>query len=385
MALRFAQKPLAIALAIYLTFGGLIIAQNMLTRSIYTSLSPICRIPGASYLTLPFCTQGPDGSPAAAAPGSPDAVEFDSLMNVQERFEEVLEKSANGVSLPMEMRRSETSIRDLRTMVRYSELERKDELVLEFDGFIGTVKGATNDLLRFNTHVGAAVDAVISINRWTSRYLDGLVAAEQESQGMLSELATWVFSPFQPATFSELKLQEQYVEHTALVGDKIASLLLEAENVLRGLAQGEDHLHRIYDFVTRTERSVQSDKEATLYTVWTLVGANFRKIHNYNIQLNLLKQVETQRSDAVRQVSDLVLELEKIQAGLDDLRDRVAEPEIAMAKMGGRMPLSVHIETINRGVERLEEARSRIRALENDKLREVLARGKGEERLIDSS
>ncbi|ROW14138.1 hypothetical protein VPNG_04244 [Cytospora leucostoma] len=384
MALRFAQKPLAIALAVYLTFGGLIIAQNMLTRSIYTSLSPICRIPGASYLTLPFCTQGPDGSPAAA-PGSPDAVEFDGLMNVQERFEEVLEKSANGVSLPMEMRRSETSIRDLRTMVRYSELERKDELVLEFDGFIGTVKGATNDLLRFNTHVGAAVDAVISINRWTSRYLDGLVAAEQESQGMLSELATWVFSPFQPATFSELKLQEQYVEHTALVGDKIASLLLEAENVLRGLAQGEDHLHRIYDFVTRTERSVQSDKEATLYTVWTLVGANFRKIHNYNIQLNLLKQVETQRSDAVRQVSDLVLELEKIQAGLDDLRDRVAEPEIAMAKFGGRMPLSVHIETINRGVERLEEARSRIRALENDKLREVLARGKGEERLIDSS
>jgi hypothetical protein len=45
----------------------------------------------------------------------------------------------------------------------------------------------------------------------------------------------------------------------------------------------------------------------------------------------------------------------------------------------------VHIETINRGVDRLEAARSRIRAVENDRIREVLARGKEGERLIEQA
>ncbi|KAI7777682.1 hypothetical protein LA080_003175 [Diaporthe eres] len=380
MAFRYAQKPLAVALAIYFTFGGLIIAQNMVTQSIYTSLSPICRIPGASYLDLPFCPHGPN----IPHTGDKAPVEFDGLMDVQERFEEVLEKSANGVSLPMEMKRSEASIRDLRTLVRYSTLQGKDELVLEFDGFIDTARSASNELQKFNSHVGSAVDSVISINRWTSRYLDGLVA-DQEAQGLLSDFTAWVFSPFQPATFSERNLLDKYVEHTALVGDKIADLIIEAQAVLKTLNQAENHLGIIYDFVTRTQETVQSRKDDVLWTIWTLVGANYRRISKLNSQLSLLRRVDSQRSDAVKQVSELIVELEKIQAGLDDLRDRVVEPEVAAASPKGPMPLSVHIETIDRGVERLEHARSRIRAIENDRIHEVLARGKIEERLIEST
>lgn len=380
MAFRYAQKPLAAALAIYFTFGGLIIAQNMVTQSIYTSLSPICRIPGVSYLELPFCPHGPN----IPHTGDKAPVEFDGLMDVQERFEEVLEKSANGVSLPMEMKRSEASIRDLRTLVRYSSLQGKDELVLEFDGFIETARSASNELQKFNSHVGSAVDSVISINRWTSRYLDGLVA-DQEGQGLLSDFTAWVFSPFQPATFSERNLLDKYVEHTALVGDKIADLIIEAQAVLKTLNQAENHLSIIYDFVTRTQESVQSRKDDVLWTIWTLVGANYRRISKLNSQLSLLGRVDSQRNDAVKQVSELLVELEKIQAGLEDLRDRVAEPEVAAASPKGPMPLSVHIETIDRGVERLEHARSRIRAIENDRIHEVLARGKIEERLIESN
>lgn len=380
MAFSYAQKPLALALAIYFIFGGLIIAQNMVTKSLYSSLSPICRIPGVSYLDLPFC---PTLVPKSGPPQPGDKpVEFDSLMNVQERFEEVLEKSAQGVSLPMEMKRSEASVRDLRTMVRYSTLQGKEELVLEFDGFIDAAKTASNDLQRFNTHVGSAVDSVISINRWTSRYIDGL-AAERQGRGWLERWAARAFAPFQPAVFSERMLLDKYVEHTALVSDKIGDLIVEAQAVLRTLSKAEDHLGIIYDFVTRTQKSVQTRKDEILWTLWTLVGANARHLHNLNSQLSLLRQVDGQRAGAVRQVSELIVELEKIQAGLGDLRDRVAEPELVRGKI--EVPLSVHIETIDKGVERLEMARSRIRAIENERIREVLARGKGEERLIDSS
>jgi hypothetical protein len=380
LAFRYAQKPLAVFLAIYFTFGGLIIAQNMATKSISTSLSPLCRIPGASWLDLPFCPSiiPKDGGESKAR----NPVEFDSLMNIQDQFEEVLEKSAQGVSLPMEMKRSEASVRDLRTMVRYSNLESKEELVLEFEGYIDAARTASNDLQKFNTHVGSAVDSVISINRWTSRYIDGL-ARERDSRGWLSDWSDWAFAPFQPAVFSERMLLDKYVEHTALVSDKIGDLIIEAQAVLRTLSKAEDHLGIIYDFVTRTQKSVQSRKDQVLWTLWTLVGANMRHLHNLNSQLSLLKQVDAQRAGAVKQVSELIVELEKIQAGLGDLRDRVAEPELARGRV--EVPLIVHIETINRGVERLDLARNRIRAIENDRIREVLARGKIDEKLIEST
>ncbi|KAF7543976.1 hypothetical protein G7046_g9889 [Stylonectria norvegica] len=200
LALRYAQRPLAILLALYLSFGGLILAQNMLTRSLSASLSPVCRLPGANLLHLPFCP-----SPDAIVPGPDATVEFDDLMGVQAQFEQVLQKSADGVSLPFEMKRSETTIRDLRSLVRHSDIQARDELVLEFDGYIDTARRTATDLQKFNTHVGSAVDAVISINRWTSRYIDalapeGAAAADDPitSPSLLVDWAAWLFHPFHP-------------------------------------------------------------------------------------------------------------------------------------------------------------------------------------------
>ncbi|KAK4132556.1 hypothetical protein BT67DRAFT_443754 [Trichocladium antarcticum] len=383
LALRYAHKPLAILVSLYVTFGGVILLQNMATQSLYSSLSPICRIPGTSLLNLPFCPSPVADGGGGKGRGQP--VEFDGLMGMQDQFEQVLEKSAQGVSLPMEMKRSEASIRDLRTMVRYSALQSKDELVLEFDGFIETARAASNDLQKFNTHVGSAVDSVISINRWTSRYLDGLETDRSTGSrhgGRLGAWTAWLLAPFQPAVFSARHLLDQYVEHASLVSDKIADLIVEAQAVLHTLGRAEDHLGIIYDLVTRSQRSVQARRDEILWTLWTLVGANNRRLDSLNGQLSLLRRVDAQRSDAVRQVSELVVELEKIQAGLGDLRERVAEPGLVRGRV--EVPLAVHIETINRGVERLEAARSRIRAVENERIREVLARGgaRGEERMI---
>jgi hypothetical protein len=383
LALRYAQKPLAILVSLYITFGGVIMLQNMANKSLHASLSPLCSIPGVSWMDLPFC---PDPGPEkGAGKRRKQPVEFDGLMDIQDQFEHVLEKAAQGVSLPVEMKRSEASIRDLRTMVRYSGLNEKEELVLEFDSFIDTARTASNDLQKFNTHVGSAVDWVISMNRWTSRHLDSLDGHNHNNEkgGLIGVWTNWIFAPFQPAVFSERHLLDRYVEHTALVSDKIGGLILEAQEVLRTLSKAEGQLGTIHDFVHRTQKMVQSRKDEILWTLWTLVGANNRHLDNLNTQLSLLKRVNAQRIDAVKQVNDLIMELEKIQAGLGDLRDRVAEPGLVRGAVD--VPLSVHIETINRGVDRLEAARSRIRAVENDRIREVLARGKEGERLIEQA
>ncbi|KAJ4164859.1 hypothetical protein LMH87_006514 [Akanthomyces muscarius] len=396
LAFQYAKRPLALLLAVYLSCGAIIITQNMLQRSIYVSLSPICRVPGASLLNLPFCTDTRFGGDKPEMPTSP--VEFDDLMGVQAKFEDVLEKSVDGASLPLEMKRSEASLRDLRTLVKHSDIQARDELMFEFDGFIDTARQSAADLQRFNTHVGSAVDAVITINRWTARYIDSLAplssdGAISSSTAALTTWSGWLFSPFQPAeqVFSERILRDKYVEHTTLVSERIAALILEAQAILRLLTIAEDHLSLIYEVSSRSAATLSSRRDEILWNVWTLVGGNARRLSNLSQQLTLLRRVDAQRSTAVMQVSALVLELEAIQAGLGDLRDRVAEPGVlrdAESAKVATLPLTIHIETIDRGVERLEAARRRIRAAEDDRVREVLAKGgvrDDQDRLIGDS
>jgi len=120
-ALRVLKKPMSYLLAIWLLFGLIVMIRNLITSSVYASLSPVCRIPGVSLLNLPFCPV----HRVDISNGPPPPVEFDQLMTVQSKFEEVLEESAAGVSLPLDMKRGEASIRDLRQLVRYSQLHSK--------------------------------------------------------------------------------------------------------------------------------------------------------------------------------------------------------------------------------------------------------------------
>ncbi|KAF2970439.1 hypothetical protein GQX73_g3101 [Xylaria multiplex] len=379
MALHFAKWPVALLLALYIAIGISIAGKNVVTQSISASLQPICRIPGAPLFNFSFCLDNPN---IQGWKGRAQPVEFDELMNVQSQFEQVLEDSAQGVSLPMDMKRTEASVRDLRTVIKYSDLPAREELVYEFDGYIETVRQIVDDLQAFNTHVGGAVDSVISINRWTSRFIDS-VAVKREAHGsLISQGIEWVFSPFQPVAFDERMILEKYIEHSVFVSDKIQSLILEAQAILRLLLQADDHLQRINEFVIRRGNYVKEKRSEVLWDLWTFIGANNNRLHKLSAQLSLLKQVEAQRTTAVTQLLNLIHDLSDIQTKLSDLRDRVAAPGLLADTMP--IPLSVHIETINAGVARLEAARIRIRAEENERLQEALARGKNGIPMIDA-
>ena len=406
-AIKWTKKPLSILLALYMLLGLWTVVSNMVTRSVLVSLQPLCRVPGAGLLNMPFCERWrADPPPFSSDATDPSRVEFDDLMGVQSQFEQVLERSVDGVGLPLEMRRSETSVRDLRTLVRYSELPHKDELLQELDGFVQVAGQAARDLQYFNTHVGSAVDAVISINRWTARYIDELAETQRELTGGLVSSASgsvlsilpapldtwtaWALSPFQPAlTFDERLLVERYVENTAMVSERISTLIVEAQALLGVLLRAEDYLDGMHDVVTRQNAKVREQKNDVLANIWTHFGANQRELGSYREQLYLLQRVGGQRRSAVDHVKNLIYDLEKMQAELGDLRDKVAAPGAIAGVVGDGsarggaggwrvrgLPLSVHIETINGGVERLEDARRRLRGQEDDKVREVLARAR---------
>jgi hypothetical protein len=369
-ALKALKKPISWVLAIYAFAGLLTLVQNLLTNSVYSALSPICRLPGSSFLHLPMCESS---APKLRKEDGGGAVEFDQLMTVQSRFEDVLEQSAAGASLPLDMKRSETSIRDLRQVVRFSQLSSRNELVLEFDGFIETARMASYDLQRFNSHVGRGVDNVLATARWTQRVLDDM-ALKQSSRGIIpSFINDKILAPFQPLQFTESKLLDQYIRHTRMVSEEIETLITEAQALLGVLQNLEDRLEVIHGIAYRDNMHAQVSKDEILSQLWTLLGGNRAALGKYNKQLGLLRQVSEYRKIAWAHVSGTILKLQAMGAELEELRERIGSAELLRHRAD--IPLAMHLESIRLGVERLEQGREAARELEKQHLDRVLDRG----------
>jgi hypothetical protein len=369
-ALKALKKPISWVLAIYAFAGLLTLVQNLLTHSVYSALSPICRLPGSSFLHLSMCESS---TPRLSKENAGAAVEFDQLMTVQSRFEDVLEQSAAGVSLPLDMKRGEASIRDLRQVVRFSQLSSRNELVLEFDGFIETARIASYDLQRFNSHVGRGVDNVLATARWTQRVLDDM-ALKQSSRGIIpSFISDRILAPFQPLQFTESKLLDQYIQHSRIVSEEIEQLVVEAQALLGVLQNLEDRLEVIHGIAYRDNMHAQVSKDEILSQLWTLLGGNRAALGKYNKQLGLLRQVGEYRKIAWAHVSGTILKLQAMGAELEELRERVGSAELLRHRAD--IPLAVHLESIRLGVERLEQGREAARELEKHHLDRVLERG----------
>ena len=376
-ALHLLKTPISYAIAIYLIFGCMILLRNLLTSSIYSALSPVCRIPGSSFLNLDMCK-----SPALIKHGIDDVppVEFDQLMSVQSKWEDVMKETATSVSLPRDMKNTEASIRDLKTVVSYSQLRSKNELGNEFDGFIQTARMASYDLQRFHSHVGRGVDNILATARWTMRALDD-VAARENSRGALAVFASKVLSPFQPVKFSEDAILDQYIQYTHSIEREIARLLEEAQALLQILQNLEDRLDVIYGITIREGTHVQGSKDEVLAELWTMLGGNKTKLGKFEADLRLLRQVNHYRKNAFQHVAGTILKLQSMGGELESLRDRVGDAELSR-NVGRDVPLRVHIENVQLGLERLESGRSEARSLEESYLKGILDQGKEEKTIL---
>jgi len=351
MVLRGLKAPIALILMLWVVGAVLTTMVNRVTNGAYNMLSPVCDFPGASFLNLPFCEYD-----AVSEYGSePPPPEFERLMQSQAKFEEILAGSTVGVTLPADMKRSEAAIRDLRTLVRYSSLRSRNELGLEFEGFIETARMAAADLQKFNSHTGRAADSIISTAKWTMRTLDD-VNEYQASRGAIeSFVSDTLLAPFQPRKLTPALLLESYVSHTRKVEEEMIRLLEEAQALLMILQNLEDRLDTIHDISVRDGQVANVAKDELLGKLWTILGGNKNEIRKYNTQLKLLQEVGDYRQTAWAHVSTTILKLQAMNSELEELRERVGSTELLMDRKD--VPLSVHLEAIQMGVERLEIGR----------------------------
>ena len=205
--------------------------------------------------------------------------------------------------------------------------------------------------------------------------LDGIAERDADQGAIAAFFSDRLFAPFQPVTFTEDVLFDQYVQHTRVVEDEINQLVAEAQALLLLLQNLEDRLDVIHGIAVRENLHAEGSKADFLSQLWTMLGGNRSKLGKYESQLRLLGQVNEYRKNAIAHVSGTLVKLQRMGAEIEDLRERVGSVELLGRK--GAVPLRMHIENIEMGVERLEKGRKGAKELEHEELQKSIGIGRG--------
>lgn len=357
------QPFFGLALAVLMLVFGIQWAVGSFRSGLTAALSPVCLIPGSSYV-VPFCATVHDTDPR---------VDFEGLLDAQSGLEEILDASKDTSTLPSTIKDSEIAIRDLRTLVRHSRLPSRHQLDLEFENFVLTANEASVDLSRYNSRIGATMDRVIATNAWTMAVLSG-ISEQEASHGALDWMYGALTRPFiAPAPTLQQRVFDQYLLHVNKNKEEITRLIETAVALLSVLQNLDERLDTIYHIAINDDVTITKNQEELLAQLWTKLGGNNAKLRAHNKQLHLLKNISAYRKKALMHVSETLLKLREIQAELENLREGVAAPEV----LGWRdeLPMTYHLDLIEKGVERLRRARGESMRVEGETYRRLIRGG----------
>ncbi|KAL7787373.1 hypothetical protein V8C37DRAFT_266373 [Trichoderma ceciliae] len=356
---RYTAIPVAIVLAAYLFQINGISLQVARDKIQSFSLNSLLDIPSVSNFQLPFFE---DEKPHGAASSF---VDFTNLMEVQSGFESVLDKSTYGLSMPLELKRSEMATRSLRSILKESEIAAREDLILELNGYIEKAGQAGSDLQTFYIHIGSTVDSVININRWTLRHINSL-SMEPEAPS-LPRILSWAIRPlslFRPSeqAGNDRAFLEKYSEHIILVQDRLEKLIDEGKALSLLFYQGQTHLGAINEQAQRLSSAGSAKSDSLLSTIWAYIGSLMEEQRNFDEQIALLQKVDVQYADTISHLLSLVEELKDIQFYLGDLLKHTDEPSVVWGEDSGaqvQTTLTEQYYIIKNALEKLERARKR--------------------------
>ncbi|KAF1954549.1 hypothetical protein CC80DRAFT_493695 [Byssothecium circinans] len=375
---HFGTPILGVALTVFLLAAGVHIISNFLQGTVTRTLAPLCMIPGTSYL-VPFCA---NRSPRLPHP-EPD---FDTLVNVQSAFEDVVQASKEADNLSMHIRVGTNSVSDIRSLVRHSQLPSRHSLDNELENFMQIGKEASDALINYNVKIGSTLSKVIITNDWTLRDLEGL--AEQEATtGTISRALSYInpVSVFiaPPKTIDEL-IFDRYLTHLSQIKPEILDLIdvaVALKNLLRTL---EAQLDIIGDMAIHDNVKISRSHDELLSSLWTFLGGNRANRKSNERSLKLLAQVIQYKNLALDHVTATLVKLQEIAAGLEDLSANVATPELLGYR--GHTPLRQHIDVISGSLEGFKDLRGERLGRDRESVRRAMERlvgmgvGEGEDR-----
>lgn len=214
-----------------------------------------------------------------------------------------------------------------------------------------------------DTHV-----SILAVNDYALRSIEAATPAPS----LLSHL--WPFS-LARRTASHAALTETFDQAMAASSANMARLILDFTANARALDALEARLQTIHELAAREDASLGAAKSELLAALWTRLGGNRRKLHGVDAYLMLLGNVGSYRTRAFAHVVAALQTLQAMSADMEDLRERVAAPEL----VGGDIPLEVHVRSIRSGLVRLNEGRLRAKEREEEAVNRILGIGAEEE------
>ncbi|KAG2112783.1 hypothetical protein BD769DRAFT_1630136 [Suillus cothurnatus] len=307
-----------------------------LSDALHTVFVPICYLPLVSRSAV--CSVL-----VSRTSQDPQWADFPKLMQVQSStFEQLLDGSVGGSILSLEIRKAEFAMADLMTLVRNSDLEFNEILSDLLTTFVKDAKKTARGLTKLSSRVGGTIDNVMAVNRYAMRTIQ-----DMEKNAPTPYLLT-ILMPFHTGPSTQDTIVGAFTGAMDTFSTAIQRLILEAENSLHNLNILEEDLSAVHEAVIREDISITAQKSELLGALWTKVGGNQRALMDYERRLSLLKDLGNYRKYAHAHVVAALQTLHSMSGDMEDLRQRVAAPELASDRC---IPLHVHIESIQNGLQ----------------------------------
>ena len=152
------------------------------------------------------------------------------------------------------------------------------------------------------------------------------------------------------------------------IDNHMVRLREEAGISMGHLMRLEEHLMVLHEVTHRDNKDLTAAQEEVLAELWTWLGGNKRKLKKMDLNLDLLKNVEKYRKKGLAHIVATLETLNTLDADMEELRTRVAAPDI----VGDKIPIEVHVKSIKAGIERLKEGQMRASLRQGDSMAEIL-------------
>lgn len=243
-------------------------------------------------------------------------------------------------------------------------LER-DDLTARLEEFVQASKSTSRQLSRFSSRAAGVVDNLLSLDEYAIKTLE----SAQERIAAPYSFSDIVLYPFRSdIATAEREVLATFIRATSVMDTSIRKLILEAEIALKELDDLEEKLNVIEDIAQRENVDLEEGKRDVLAQFWTKLGGNRDKLAHFDGHQLLLSDISEKRKNALKLVGGSLIHLQTMQSNLEVLRDRVAEPGL-LEEAGDeveRIPLEVHIRSIRKGVDRLNEGLQKAKGRENE-------------------
>ncbi|KAK6338794.1 hypothetical protein TWF696_009604 [Orbilia brochopaga] len=361
-----------------MTTAGLLAAIGVMglkflaPESAEAKLKALCNLPGMHGITenLPFCGMSGSGTgrrgPFNYGKGDQAPPDYKRLMELQFSFEKILEDSVGGSRLAYDMKTSEMAVRDLTTLVRVSGLACRDQLSIHLEQFGDTARVASRSLSRFSSRVMGTIDSILALDEWAKKTLEDIRDNEAASKMSITSLVLW-----RDNEQIRKDVSNTFLKTTEGMDGQLQRLVMEAQGVLAILDQLEDRLNTIHEIVSREANHIKIENDEVLSAILTKLGANKQKIARNKEHVKLLNNVSHYRKTALSHVSATVVELERMSADLEQLRETVAAPSLLEGIV--EVPIELHIRNIDQGIMRLTAGRIKASSRKEEYHQAVMA------------